>query len=97
MKEKEKKEKRPVAHKRAIRLLREEPYMNLYTICKLYSKRGVVVPVKDIPELIEALQQAGREIGLSLSASVGLTIQDLQEQQAEAKKEQVGKKKGEET
>ena len=97
MKKKEKKEKRPVAHKRAIQLLRGEPHMHLYTVSKIYSERGAVVPAKDIPELIEALQQAGREMELSLSISVKSAVQDLQEQQAEAKKEQREKEKGEET
>jgi len=94
MKEKRKKEKRPVAHKRAIELLEKEPSKHLYTISKLYADRGATVPVKDIPKLIEALQQAARKMQLSLIPSVRLAIQDLKEQQVEAKKEQREKKKG---
>ena len=86
----EQEEKRPVAHKRAIEMLKENPLLSLPTLWELYAP-GTVVPTEDIPELIEAFIEAERKV-YYLTYKV---VEALKEQRAEAEKKE--KKKEEAT
>ena len=44
------------AHKRAIKLLKENPIKHFDTLAEMYQ--GTIVPVKDVPELLEAFSEA---------------------------------------
>ena len=84
MTEKKKKKKRPVAHQRAIQLLKEHSVAHFRTLCEMYTP-GTVVPTKDIPALIKAFREAGARLGvLRPTARV---IRALQEQLTEVKEE----------
>ena len=75
--------KRPTAHKRAEVLLGENPLGHLYTLARMYQA-GTVVPVKDIPGLIEAFRGAKAKM-LSL---VNMAIEALEKQMKETKEKE---------
>lgn len=86
------KKKRPVAHQRAIQLLKEDPVTHLRTLCTMYVP-GTVVPAKDIPALIKAFKEAGTKLGI-LKPTVKV-IKALQKQLTEVKKEKEEEEKEE--
>jgi len=75
----EQKKKRPVTHRRAIEMLKEDPLLYLPTFLELYAS-GTVVPEEDIPELIFSFRKAMNEVETTLREVVGA----LEEQRAEA-------------
>lgn len=84
----EKDEKRPTAHETAIVLLSEDPQGNLVVIARLYNE-GAIVPLKEIPALINAIKRAKATVEVLIDH----TVERLEEQLQEAEnKEEEGKK-----
>ena len=83
--QKKEEEKRPVAHEAAITLLKENPAVHINTLCDLYAL-GTVVPVKDIPELIKAFEEASLKV--PASGKVLLVVRALNKQIKEAQKKE---------
>ena len=86
----EQEEKRPVAHKRAIEMLTENPLFYLSTLLELYAP-GTVVPVKDIPELITTFWKASSEVEIKFKE----VLVALEGQMKEAKKKERKERKKE--
>ena len=89
MTEENKRNKRPVAHKIAMKLLEINPENHYYTLCKMYGS-GLEVPLKDIPKLIAAFKKAGNELRVN-SETISKVIQVLHKQLV--KKEEKEKEK----
>lgn len=92
MKKGKKTKKRPVAHKVAGALLREDPRRHLETLACLY-REGTVMPAEDIPDLIDAFEGAYSEIkrealDLTYSSPVEQALCALREQAKEAKSQE---------
>lgn len=91
-----KKEKRPTAHEKAAELLKRDPALHFATIATLYAE-GTVVPVAGIPDLIEALNEAGKKSLLSpvwpnaTEKLLSQAVQSLETQKDEAESKKAEK------
>ena len=72
------KEKKKIsAHERAIKLLREDPIRNFDTLMELYKSGTVIVPAKDIPNLLVAFIDEAEAIAIADQKSISMLSDSL--------------------